>query len=165
MDTISIFQEKGKVILVAGLASILLIIVGLAGANLAAAQGAAACDGTYLVEVGQSEALWSFSKDGIFQATDSAEIFLGFSHQQGAWRHAGANQAKATWLDFSFNPTASTPAGYARIDADLFFDNGCDTLTGTLGLRLYGPSDDPLDPAAGFPVGDDILFTGRRINP
>jgi hypothetical protein len=164
MIKIEISQNKSKLIFIVAMATILLLIVGFTSVNIAGAK-VKTCDGAFLVDLGQSEALWTLSKEGIFHGTDSAELFLGFSHAQGAWRQTGLRTAKATWLDFNFDPYASAPAGYARIDADLVFGSNCETFSGTLDLRLYGSSDDPLDPSGGSLALDDLSFSGRRINP
>jgi hypothetical protein len=127
--------------------------------------GGGACYGTYFVDLGQSVGIWTLSKDGTVQITDSAEVFLGFSHEQGAWQHTGDREARATFIDLTFDPNGSLPAGYARADAELTYADGCDSLTGALDLRVYGSTGDPLDPNGGLLIGDDIPFNGRRVNP
>lgn len=164
MIKIEISQNKSKLIFIVAMATILLLIVGFTSVNIAGAK-VKTCDGTYLVDLGQSEALWTLSKDGVFHGTDSAELFLGFSHAQGAWRQTGVKTVKATWLDFNFDPYTEVPEGYGRIEADLIFGSDCDTFSGTLDLRLYGSLEDPLDPTEGFLALDDLSFSGRRINP
>lgn len=109
--------------------------------------------------------IWTLTKDGTVSVTDSAEVFIGYSHAQGAWRNTGERQAKATFIDLTFDPNGPLPAGYARVDADIAFADGCDSLTGTIDLSVYGSTGHPLDPAGGFQVGQDIPFTGRRVNP
>ena len=169
MNVKSIFQKNSRVIFIAA-ATFLLVVIGLVSVSFAGARGAASCDGTYLVVIGQgesqTEALWTFSKDGTFQGTDSAQIAFNFSHQQGVWTHTGANKAKATWLDFNFATSPEPkPDSYARVDAELAFDHGCDTLSGTLDLRFYALGQDPLDPKGGSYINQDVPFTGRRLNP
>jgi hypothetical protein len=133
--------------------------------NAAGPDGGGPCYGTYLVDLGQSVGIWTLSRDGTVQVTDSAEEFIGFSHEQGAWTHTDGQNAKATFIDMTFDTNGALPAGYARADAELAFGDGCDDLTGTLDLRAYGSAGDPLDPTDGFQIGEDIPFTGRRVNP
>lgn len=148
-------------------AAIIILIVGSAGVSLAQddVSGRRACSGTYLVDLGQSEALWTLSRDGAILITDSAEQVYGFSHQQGAWRRTSAGEIRATWLDFNFDANAPTPASYSRIDASLVFARDCDTFSGSLDLRNYLPTDDPLDPTGGEFVIEDVTFTGRVVEP
>lgn len=143
----------------------ILLLIGLSGVSMVSAEGGGPCYGTYLVDLDQSVGIWTLSKDGSVLVTDSAEQFIGFSHEQGAWTHTVERQARATFIDLTFDPNGPLPAGYARIDANLAFADGCDSLDGTLDIRVYGESGDPLDPTGGFQIADDIPFTGRRINP
>jgi hypothetical protein len=161
MITVSLFQNRGKVIFVGAVATILLVIVGLTSVNLAEARGAASCDGTYLVEYSEIKNLWTFSMDGTIQVTDSQELDINLSHAQGAWQRAGAREVKAMWLAFL---NFSGP-GYGRVDADITFENGCDTIKGTFDARTYTIDQDPLDPTGGTPVVENISFTGQRLNP
>lgn len=161
MITVSLFQNRGKVIFIAAVATILLIIAGLTSVNLAEARGAASCDGTYLVEYPGIKNLWTFSMDGTIQVTDSQELEIDLTHAQGAWQRAGAREVKAMWLAFLMDAGLS----YGRVDADITFENGCDTLKGTFDVRTYTIDQDPLDPTGGTPLVDNISFTGRRINP
>ena len=100
--------ELNKRLTYALIIAAIIAVMGLVGVSVAGAQdGGGACHGTYYVTVNldvsdtPSYALWTFNQDGTFQGTDSAEIDLYFSHQQGAWQHTTARKAKATWLDFS----------------------------------------------------------------
>ena len=166
MIMVSLFQNRGKVIFIALLASILLFITGLTSANLVKARGAAPCDGTYLVEYSEIKNLWSLSKDGTVQVTDTQELELNLSHAQGAWQRAGARKVKAIWLAFLID--SSFPGlSYGRVDADITFEYGCDTIKGTFDVREYSINEDPLDPTGVNPIpgAEDIPFTGRRINP
>jgi hypothetical protein len=162
MTTLSLFQNRGKLIFIVAVATILLVIAGLTGANLAEARGAVFCDGTYLVGFDNIKNLWTFSMDGTVQVTDSQELDINLSHAQGAWQRAtSAGEVKAMWLAFLNDSELS----YARVDADITFENACDTLTGTLDARTYTIDQDPLDPIGGTLVAENISFTGRRINP
>lgn len=168
MSTIYGARNKGrKFWFYAVLVVIMSLIVGLFGVSVVGAKGngGRACYGTYLVDLGQSEGIWTLSKDGTVQVTDSAEVVFGFSHQQGSWKHTVAKEAKATWLDFAFDPDAVAPAGYSRIDADFVFGKGCDTFAGTLDRWSYGPGEDPLDRTTGGNGPFAATFTGRRVNP
>lgn len=99
--------------------------------------------------------------DGTIQVTDSQELEIDLTHAQGAWQRAGAREVKAMWLAFLMDAGLS----YGRVDADITFENGCDTLKGTFDVRTYTIDQDPLDPTGGTPLVDNISFTGRRINP
>jgi len=147
------------------LSAAILLGMALFGVNMVGADGGGPCSGTYLVDLDQSIGIWTLTKDGTILVTDSAEQFIGFSHEQGAWINTGERQARATFIDLTFDPNGALPVGYARADATLAFAVGCDSLTGTLDLRVYSSIGDPLDPTGGFLIGDDIPFTGRRVNP
>jgi hypothetical protein len=164
MNTVSIFQNIDKKIIFVAVATILLAMVGLASVNLAQARGAASCDGTYLIEYPGTNNLWTFSKDGTVQVTDTQELDINLSHAQGVWQLSGASGIKATWLAFLGNPD-TTEIPYGRVDAEITFENGCDTLQGTFDARQYKFEEDPLDPTGGELIADNISFTGRRINP
>ena len=109
MITERISQNMGKVLISIAIATVLLLVVGFATAKIADAKKVSSCIGTYLVDLEQSEALWTFSQDGTFQGTDSAEEFWVFGHQQGAWESAGSKRAKVTWLHFRIDPDAALP--------------------------------------------------------
>lgn len=143
----------------------ILLVMALFGVNMVGADGGGPCYGTYLVDLDQSVGIWTLTKDGTMSVTDSAELFIGFSHEQGAWINTGDRQARVTFIDLTFDPNGSLPAGYARTDAEIAFGEGCDSLTGTLDLWVFSSAGDPLDPTTGFQIGDDIPFTGRRVNP
>ena len=65
--------------------------------------------GTYLaVEGSGTRSIWTFSSDGTFQATSSAERLFTFSHIQRAWQRDGGRGARAVRLHLGF---ASQPAG------------------------------------------------------
>ena len=92
--------------------------MGVFGINEAGAKsngkGRGACYDTYLVDnpAGESEGIWTLSQDGTVQVTDSVQELFCFSHQQGVWRHKTGREAKATFINFTFNPNGSEPAGY-----------------------------------------------------
>jgi hypothetical protein len=123
--------------------------------------------GTYLaVEGSGTRSIWTFSSDGTFQATSSAERLFTFSHIQGAWQREGGRGARAVGLDFGF---ASQQAGAGvppqwttRIDAALEFSRDCQQVTGTFDLRFYDVPDDPLAALTTAPNGSDTLI-GRRL--
>jgi hypothetical protein len=166
MIKFSLFQKLGKVMILLVIVMALLIIAGLTTSSRAGAKGAASCFGTYLIEFdNQSEGTWTLSIDGTAHATDSAEQVFGFSHLQGSWKSSGKT-AMVTLLNFTIDPNSVEPAGYARVDAEVTFGNGCESITGVYDLWLYGSAEDPLDrTTGGFQGGDDLVLSGRRINP
>ena len=163
MIGITRFQNRGKLIFMAAVATILLVSVGLTSANLAEARGAASCDGTFLVDFTYGKNLWTFSMDGTMQVTDSQELEIDLSHAQGAWQRVGAREVNAVWLAFLM--TSVPEPEYGRVDADITFENGCEALYGTMDVRTYLFENDPLDPIGGTLVEENIPFSGRRINP
>jgi hypothetical protein len=145
------------------------VIVAATGLVASAQDGGGACHGTYYVTVNidgsdtPNYALWTFNQDGTFQGTDSAEIELYFSHQQGAWQHTRARAAKATWLDFS---TLPDDPGVTRVDVELEFGDGCQTIDGDFDGAVYDdPGQDPLDPNTPISFTFSGSFTGQRVNP
>ena len=166
MIRVGLYQNMGKVLIALVIASVLILIVGLTTANNAGAKGAASCFGTYLIEFdnNQSVGIWSLSNVGTAHATDSAEQVFGFSHLQGSWKSKG-DTANVTLLNITINPSATTPLGYGRVDAELTFGENCESTTGTYDVRLYGPLEDPLDRTIGTLVTDGAELEGRRINP
>ena len=55
---------------------------------------------------------------------------------------------------------------YGRVDAELEFGSACESLTGTLDVWVYEPTEDPLDrTTGGTPYPETLSFTGRRVNP
>jgi len=123
--------------------------------------------GTYLVAEGSgTQSLWTLSQDGAFQVTSSAERAFGFSHIQGVWTKAGARDAKARGLDFTFNQTpvngGAPPSQITRLDALMTFAQRCEEMEGTFELRVFIPSDDPLN-SNPPPIASDI-FSGRRVS-
>ncbi len=125
--------------------------------------------GTYLVVEGSgTQSLWTFSKDGTFQTTSSAQGPLNFSDGQGAWKQTRSRQAKVTFLDFNYRDSGENggfpPSGIARVDAQWSFSKKCTDVQGSFELRFFDPdTEDPLDPSTdtGDPISD--TFTGRRV--
>ena len=122
--------------------------------------------GTYLVVEGSgTQSLWTLSRDGAFQVTSSAERAFGFSHIQGVWKKTGARDAKARGLDFNFNETPVNsgvpPSQITRLDILISFAERCEEMEGSFELRVFNPSDDPLD--LNRPVAASDTFSGRRV--
>src|SRR5262249_55212806 len=106
--------------------------------------------GTYLVVEGNgTQSLWTLSQDGTFHITSSAERAFNFSHIQGVWTKAGARDAKARGLDFTFKRTPVNggvpPSKITRLDALMTFAQRCEEMKGTFELRVFNPDDDPLN--------------------
>ena len=149
---------------------ITLLVVAVLGIGVVGAEnitlGGGDCYGTYVVDVGAWQGIWTFSKDGTFQGTNSAEQVFDFSHQQGAWTHSMDRNIRATWIDFTYDKRGN-PTAFGRDDAELTFENGCQYLKGTTDVRIYGLTEDPLDPTGGSPVRDlqGVEITGQKLNP
>jgi hypothetical protein len=92
-------------------------------------------------------------------------VYWVFGHQQGAWKSTGSRRAEVTWLHFRIDPNEPLPQGYGRVDAEMEFESDCESMDGTLDLRMYGFLEDPLDRTDGVLWVPDLGFTGRRINP
>ena len=161
--------KRNKKLTYALIIAAMISVMGLVGVSVAGANdGGGACHGTYYVEVdsGSNYALWTFNQDGTFQGTDSAETEILISHQQGAWQHTRAREAKATWLDFSFfDFSGSKATRVARVDAELEFGDGFQTFDGDYKGAVYTLGQDPLDPTTPPAFTFSGLFTGQRVNP
>ena len=123
--------------------------------------------GTYLVVEGSgTQSLWTLSQDGTFHIASSAERAFDFSHIQGVWAKAGARDAKARGLDFTFNQTPVNggvpPSQITRLDALMTFAQRCDEMEGTFELRVFNPNDDPLN--SNPPAISSDIFSGRRVS-
>lgn len=123
------------------------------------------CAGTYLMaEDGGATSLWTLEADGAFFATSSLQPLLNFSDQQGSWTRDGSNGAKGVLLALVFDGDGAL-LNVSRVDVSLHtVGNGCGTVTGSLEVREFTGSEDPLDPATdtGDPIATDT-FTGRRV--
>ena len=123
--------------------------------------------GSYLAAEGSgTQSLFTFSSDGTFQVTSSAERAFGFSHIQGTWERQGAHDARAVGLDFGL-PSALTGAGappewISRIDLSLRFSQDCGQFAGGFELRFNDATEDPLEAPTTPPDGVDTLIA-RRI--
>lgn len=140
----------------------------LAGpATLSAAGFPAHCAGTYLMaEDGGATSLWTFEGGGTFFATSSLQSLLNFSDQQGSWERDGSRGAKGVVLALVFDENNAL-LNVSRVDVSVHtVGNGCDTIAGSLVVREFTGSEDPLDPSTdtGDPIATDT-FTGRRVKP
>ena len=138
----------------------------IVGSRDTAAQGGC-FPGTYLVVEGSgTQSLWTLSHDGALQVTSSAERAFGFSHIQGVWKKTGARDAKARGLDFNFSETPVNsgvpPSNIARLDIVMSFADKCEEMEGSFELRVFNPSDDPLDSNGSVAASD--TFSGRRFS-
>jgi hypothetical protein len=147
-------------------AAVLLFTTSVAGTQPAGAVGGC-IPGTYLaVEDSGTQSLWTFSSDGTFHATSSAESALNFSLIHGSWQRDGARTARAVGLDFVLRPQPEgagvPPQAIARIDASMTFSRDCRQFAGAFNLRFYNAvADDPLNTAIAPSFSDTL--TGRRV--
>jgi hypothetical protein len=134
-------------------------------AALPAAGFPASCAGTYLMaEGGGATSLWTFEADGTFFATSSLQALIHFSDQQGSWEKDGSRGAKGVVLALVFDDTGAL-LNVSRVDVSLHtVGSGCDNIAGSLEVREFTGSEDPLDPSTdtGDPIATDT-FTGRRV--
>jgi hypothetical protein len=123
------------------------------------------CAGTYLITESGTGALstWVLEKDGVFLSIDSSQRSGNFSDQQGAWEKDGNQGIKGVLLDFDFGASGA-PINIGRNDITMHtVGSGCDNVAGTITLRFFEASEDPLNPASdtGQPITE--TFTGRRV--
>lgn len=123
------------------------------------------CSGTYLMaEAGGATSLWTFEADGTFFATSSLQALLKFSDQQGSWEKDGNHGLKGVVLALVFDDDNAL-LNVSRVDVFLHtVGGGCDNIAGSLEVREFTGSEDPLDPATdtGEPIATDTV-TGRRV--
>ena len=141
------------------------VLVVSSSASLLADGGPRSCTGTYLMaEAGGATSLWTFEADGTFFATSSLQALLNFSDQQGSWEKDGNDGIKGAVLALVFNENNQL-LNVSRVDVSLHtVGNGCDTIAGSLEVREFTGSEDPLDPSTdtGDPIATDTV-TGRRV--
>jgi hypothetical protein len=140
-------------------------LLGGSSASLLAHGFSGNCSGTYLMaEAGGATSLWTFEADGTFFATSSLQGILKFSDQQGSWEKDGNNGLKGAVLALVFDDDGSL-LNVSRVDVSLHtVGNGCDNIAGSLEVREFTGSEDPLDPTTdtGDPIATDTV-TGRRV--
>ena len=129
--------------------------------------GGGCIPGSYLAAEGSgTQSLFTFSSDGTFQVTSSAERAFGFGHIQGTWQRQGAQDVRALGLDFGLqlDPTGdgAPPEWITRIDMSLKFSQDCRRFAGDFELRFYDATEDPLEAPTTAPAGADTV-TARRI--
>ena len=134
-------------------------------ASLSASGFPASCAGTYLMaEDGGATSLWTLEADGTFFASSSLQPLLKFSDQQGAWEKDGSNGIKGVLLALVFDENNEL-LNVSRVDISLHtVGAGCDNIAGSLEVREFTGSEDPLDPGTdtGEPIATDTV-TGRRV--
>lgn len=140
-------------------------LLGGSSASLLARGFSGNCSGTYLMaEDGGATSLWTLEADGTFFATSSLQALIHFSDQQGAWEKDGAHGVKGVVLALVFDDDGSL-LNVSRVDVSLHTaGSGCDNIAGSLEVREFTGSEDPLDPSTdtGDPIATDT-FTGRRV--
>lgn len=142
----------------------LCLLVG-SSASLLARGFSGNCSGTYLMaEDGGATSLWTLEADGTFFASSSLQPLLNFSDQQGAWKKDGPNGVKGVLLALVFDENDEL-INVSRVDISLrTVGKRCDTIAGSLEVREFTGSEDPLDPSTdtGEPIATDTV-TGRRV--
>jgi hypothetical protein len=140
-------------------------LLGGSSASLLARGFPGNCSGTYLMdEAGGATSLWTFEADGTFFATSSLQALLNFSDQQGSWEKHGNHGLKGVVLALVFDDNNDL-LNVSRVDVSLHtVGSGCDNIAGSLEVREFTGSEDPLDPAidTGEPIATDTV-TGRRV--
>lgn len=147
------------------LALLFLCLLGGSTSSLFARGFSGNCSGTYLMaENGGATSLWTLEADGTFFASSSLQPLLNFSDQQGAWKKDGSNGVKGVLLALVFDENDEL-VNVSRVDISLHtVGRGCDTIAGSLEVREFTGSEDPLDPSTdtGEPIATDTV-TGRRV--
>ena len=140
-------------------------LLGGSAAPLLARGFSVNCSGTYLMdEAGGATSLWTFEADGTFFATSSLQALLNFSDQQGSWEKDGGHGLKGVVLALVFDENDAL-LNVSRVDVSLHtVGHGCDDIAGTLEVREFTGSEDPLDPTTdtGDPIAIDTV-TGRLV--
>ena len=140
-------------------------LLGGSSASLFARGFSGNCSGTYLMdEAGGATSLWTLEADGTFFATSSLQALLNFSDQQGSWEKHGNNGLKGVILALVFDENNEL-LNVSRVDVSVHtVGSGCDNIAGSLEVREFTGSEDPLDPATdtGDPIATDTV-TGRRV--
>ena len=105
-----------------------------------------------------SSAVWTFSADGTFQATDSEQDgntgtfgFDPFTHSQGAWASTADNVAASTAIDFTLDETISQPF-VTRVNSVSVFSEDCTTVEVTTNIERF-------DRFSDFSEDPDVSFT------
>ncbi len=146
-------------------ALIFVCLLGGSSASLFAGGFSGNCSGTYLMaEAGGATSLWTLEADGTFFATSSLQGILRFSDQQGSWEKDGNNGLKGAVLALVFDDGGGL-LNVSRVDVSLHtVGSGCDNIAGSLEVREFTGSEDPLNPATdtGDPIATDTV-TGRRV--
>ena len=140
-------------------------LLGGSSASLLARGFSGNCSGTYLMaEDGGATSLWTLEADGTFFASSSLQPLLNFSDQQGSWKKDGHNGIKGVLLALVFDENNEL-LNVSRVDISLHtVGKGCNNIAGSLEVREFTGSEDPLDPSTdtGEPIATDTV-TGRRV--
>ena len=141
------------------------LLSGGSSASLLAGGFSGNCSGTYLMaEGGGATSLWTLEADGTFFASSSLQALLNFSDQKGSWEKDGGSGVKGVVLALVFDDNNEL-LNVSRVDVSLHtVGSGCDNIAGSLEVREFTGSEDPLDPSTdtGDPIATDT-FTGRRV--
>ena len=123
--------------------------------------GAGGPTGTYLVKfiVGRSALLGvgTLHRDGTWTMSDQTDFggVPGLDSKQspwhGTWKFIGARRAKLVAVCFNFHANGA-PKGAQRIEGILDFAPGFGSAKGVTSQRVYGLTENPLDPTAGKPA-------------
>ncbi len=142
--------------------------------NLPLATCASSLSGTYLntITVPPSgdfllRSLATFTPSGSVFVVESAEggnLVGPYSDAQGTWACVAADQntvtVKFTVLDFTYGASQFI----ARVDYEITVDKAQKNLTGTLEVRVYPLTADPIPTPATPPIGT-YNITGQRVLP
>ena len=146
-------------------ALLFVLLLGGSSASLLARGFSGNCSGTYLMaEAGGATSLWTLEADGTFFASSSLQALLNFSDQKGSWEKSGNDGAKGVLLALVFDENNEL-LNVSRVDISLHtVGSGCDNIAGSLEVREFTGSEDPLNPSTdtGDPIATDTV-TGRRV--
>lgn len=114
-----------------------------------------------------SRGVITLDRDGNFFVTDSKQggvtnVFNPFTSGQGAWKCNGKTGVSARSITFTF-PGSAGADSIGRADYQASFNPQTQTVQGTITLRLFNISANPLLDNA-LPVGT-FNFSGQQIKP
>jgi hypothetical protein len=130
--------------------------------------------GSYLITIFnannsiRSRGVITLDRDGNFFVNDSRQggvtnVFNPFTSGQGAWKCNGQTGVSARSITLAFLPGSAGSRSIGRADYQASFNPKTQTVQGTITLRLFDISANPLLDYA-LPVGP-FKFSGNQIKP
>lgn len=153
-----------------------ILCFGLTIGEARADNACGALPGTYLVTVSNSDGSFAsrqvvtLTEDGNVIVSNSGQggetgVFNPFTSEQGTWEcqsHYPPIQAHAITLDFSLPGSVSGPQQIGRGDYQITFSLTSKTISGTIDLRFFPLTGNPLVSPLPAPAST-YTFTGVRV--